>query len=231
MNTSDSIELEPRGTESALHVTGVPSKPRLRGWLHAVAAPIVGAAGIVLIILAHGAAAGWSAAVYALSAVTLFGTSAVYHLGSWSPQTAVRLRRMDHANIYLMIAGSYTPLVVIGLGHEFGPLLVVVWAGAVAGVLFKMLWLDAPRWLSTVLYVGLGWSIVWGMGEIFARNGAAVGTLVVVGGAAYTVGGVVHALKRPDPWPRLFGFHEVFHAFTLVAWVCQYVAISLVAYR
>lgn len=206
-------------------------KPRLRGWLHAVATPLVAAAGIVLVVLSDGTAAGWACVAYAVCAVVLFGTSATYHLGPWSPRTTVRLRRQDHANIYLMIAGSYTPLVVMGLGGRWQWLLVVVWAGALAGVLFKILWIDAPSWLSTVLYIALGWSVVGGIGEIFARNGAAVGTLVVVGGAAYTVGGVVHALRRPDPWPRVFGFHEVFHALTIVAWVCQYVAISLLAYR
>ncbi len=207
-------------------------KPRLRGWLHAGMAPAVLAAGIVLIALAPAGLARWCAVVYTVCALLLFTTSGVYHRGRWAPAAHRRLKRLDHGNVYLLIAGTYTPMVALGLtGTWRTVLLCVVWIGAPLGVAFRWLWPDAPRALYTVLYVVLGWSVMPAFGQLLDRNGAAVAVLTLAGGVLYTLGAVVYATKRPDPFPAWFGFHEVFHACTIGAWTCQYVAISIVTYR
>jgi hemolysin III len=207
-------------------------KPRLRGWLHAGTFPVALAAGIVLVVLADGPRETAATAVYAASAALLFGISALYHRGAWSPKAEVRLKRLDHSNIFLIIAGTYTPFSVILLGGDGGTtLLWIVWLAALAGIAFRVLWVGTPRWLYTPVYLGLGWVAVFYLGAILDNGGPAVVTLLAVGGAAYTVGGIVYATKRPNPSPRWFGFHEVFHALTLIAFVAHYVAISLVTYK
>ena len=207
-------------------------KPRLRGWLHAGTFPVALVAGIVLVVLAHDTRERVATAVYALSAVLLFGISALYHRGNWSPKAERRLKRLDHSNIFLIIAGTYTPFSVILLGNHGGTtLLWIVWGAALAGIAFRVLWVGAPRWLYTPVYLALGWVAVFYLGALLRTGGPAVVALLAVGGAFYTVGGVVYALKRPDPSPRWFGFHEVFHAFTLVAFIAHYIAISLATYN
>jgi hemolysin III len=207
-------------------------KPLLRGWLHAVTAPMALAAGIVLIVLAPHATARWAVAVYTLTAVLLFGTSALYHRGNWSPKVERLLKRIDHSNIFLIIAGSYTPFAVLLLeGHIRALVLWLVWLGALAGVVFRVLWVGAPRWLYTPLYIGMGWVAVFFLPEFMRRGGVAVLVLVAVGGLLYSAGGVIYAFKRPNPSPRYFGFHEIFHTLTVLAFICQYVAISLATYR
>ncbi|GIG28580.1 PAQR family membrane homeostasis protein TrhA [Cellulomonas marina] len=203
-------------------------KPRLRGWLHAGVSPLVLAACVVLVALAPTPAARWSTAVFGLSAVLLFGTSAVYHRGTWSPRTAAVLRRLDHTNIFLIIAGTYTPLSVLLLPASTArTLLLVVWSGALAGVLARVLWLSAPRWVYVPVYVALGWVAVWFMPAFGRSGGDAVLWLVAGGGLAYTLGAVVYGLRRPDPSPRWFGFHEVFHALTVVGFACHFVAVAI----
>ncbi|WP_244931317.1 hemolysin III family protein [Nocardioides sp. W7] len=206
-------------------------KPRLRGWLHAGVTPVVLAAGIVLVCLAPTPATTWAAVVYSLAGLVLFATSAVYHVGTWSPGAHGVLKRVDHANIYLIIAGSYTPLAATVLtGGTREALLVVIWVGAAMGVVFRAVWIDAPRLLYTGLYLVLGWSFAPFIGDLFATS-ASAGILTVAGGLLYTAGGVVYGLRRPDPRPTWFGFHEVFHALTIGAWVCHYVAISVLIYQ
>lgn len=206
-------------------------KPRLRGWLHLGTAPLTLAAGIVLISLAPTTAARVAASVYAASAVLLFTTSAVYHVGRWSRRPFAVLRRMDHANIYLIIAGTYTPFVVLVLdGGLRTAMLTLIWTGAVAGVLFKMFWLNAPRWLSTALYLAIGWVAVLFIPQLVSGTHPAAWILVLAGGLIYSAGAVVYAMKRPDPAPRWFGFHEVFHSLTVAAYVCHYIAVSFVVY-
>ena len=206
-------------------------RPRLRGWLHAGTFPVSVAAGTVLVVLADGPRETLATAVYALSAALLFGISALYHRGNWSPKAERRLKRLDHSNIFLIIAGTYTPFSVILLGKVGGTtLLWIVWCAALAGIAFRVLWVGAPRWLYTPVYVALGWVAVFYLGDLLRTGGPAVVTLLAIGGAAYTIGGVVYATKRPNPSPRWFGFHEVFHAFTLVAYVVHYVAISIATY-
>jgi hemolysin III len=206
-------------------------KPHLRGWLHAGTFPLALAGGIVLVVLADGWRATVATAVFALSAALLFGISALYHRGHWSPKAEKRLKRLDHSNIFLIIAGTYTPFSVILLGNDGGTtLLWIVWGAAVAGIAFRVLWVGAPRWLYTPVYLALGWVAVFYLGDLLRTGGPAVVALLAVGGAFYTVGGLVYALKRPNPSPRWFGFHEVFHAFTLVAFVVHYVAVSIATY-
>jgi hemolysin III len=207
-------------------------KPLLRGWLHLGMAPVALASAIVLVALAPTAGSRAAVAVYGASAVLLFGVSAVYHRGTWKPPTQRFLKRFDHANIYALIAGSYTPFIVYVLhGNARVAALTAVWAGAVAGMVFRIAWLGAPRWLLTSFYLGLGWVAALFVPQMVSRAGVAAFVLVAVGGALYTLGGVVYALRRPDPSPRYFGFHEVFHTLTIAAFVTQYVAVSLVTYR
>jgi hemolysin III len=203
-------------------------KPRLRGWIHAGVAPIALAASIVLVVLSPTAAARWANAVFGLSAVMLFGTSAVYHRGTWSPRVAGVLRRLDHTNIFLIIAGTYTPLAVLLLPPSTArTLLLVVWSGALVGLLARVFWLGAPRWVYVPIYLALGWVAVGFMPQFWTSGGPAVVWFVAVGGLAYTVGAVVYGLKRPNPSPRWFGFHEIFHALTVVGYSCHFVAVAL----
>ncbi|PJI94176.1 PAQR family membrane homeostasis protein TrhA [Luteimicrobium subarcticum] len=207
-------------------------KPHLRGWIHAGAIPFVLALSIVSVCLAPAGADRWSVAVFGLSACLLFGTSAVYHRGTWSPRTAAVLRRADHSNIFLIIAGTYTPLAVMLLPHHTTVwLLWVVWGGAALGLLARIVWLGAPRWVYVPVYVALGWVAVGFLPQFWHDGGPAVTWLVVAGGLAYTLGAVVYGTKRPDPSPRWFGFHEVFHTLTVVGFTCHAVAIMIVAVR
>jgi hemolysin III len=206
-------------------------KPRLRGWIHAATAPLTLAAGIVLVVLSPTAVTRIGSAVFVTSAVVLFTVSAVYHRGTWSPRVWLFLRRFDHANIFLLIAGSYTPFTLLLLeGSERVVLLSVVWTGALLGVLFRVFWNNAPRWLYTPVYVALGWAAVFYFGDFARSASTAVLVLMAVGGLLYTLGGVVYGVKRPNPFPRWFGFHEVFHSLTIVAFVSHYLGVSLATY-
>jgi hemolysin III len=207
-------------------------KPRLRGWLHAGTFPVALVAGMVLVALGPTLMARLSAAVYALTSALLFGVSGAYHRGQWSPRAHDVLRRFDHANIYLIIAGTYTPFALLILeGNVRILVLSVVWAGAVAGVLFRVLWVRASRWLCTALYLGLGWVATLFLPQFLKGTAVVVAVLVLLGGVLYSAGGLVYGLRRPDPSPRWFGFHEVFHALTVAAYVLQYIAVSFVVYR
>jgi hemolysin III len=205
-------------------------KPRMRGWLHAGMFPLSLIGGVVLVALAESVRAAAACGVYAVSAWLLFGTSAVYHRGTWGPRGEAVLRRLDHANIFLIIAGTYTPLAVLLLPPDQRlALLCVVWAGALAGIAFRILWVRAPRWLYTPCYIALGWVAVFYLPDFSRSGGAVVVALIVTGGVLYTAGAVVYGLKRPDPSPRWFGFHEVFHAFTLAGFAVHYAAIAVAA--
>lgn len=204
-------------------------KPRWRGWIHAGTFPIAIAAGIVLISLAHGALAKWASAVFMLSSMMLFGISALYHRINWKPGTRQLFRRMDHANIFLLIAGTYTPIALLALPPEKGILLLVlVWAGALLGIGFRVFWIGAPRWLYVPLYLLLGWAAVMYLVDIYHANPASM-ILVIAGGLLYTAGSIVYALKRPNPVPGVFGFHEIFHTLTVLAFMCHWTAALLVA--
>lgn len=213
-------------------------KPKLRGWLHAGSTPLILAAGIVLICLSPTATTRIGSALFAFTALLLFGTSAVYHRGTWSPKVWRFLNRFDHSNIFLLIAGSYTPFSIILLdGTAQVLLLSVVWTAAVLGIAFKVFWPNAPRWLSAPIYIAMGWAAIFfipafydGALALGLGIGIAVFVLIAVGGALYTVGGLVYGFQWPDPSPRWFGFHEVFHTFTIVAFAAHYVGVSLATY-
>ncbi len=207
-------------------------KPRLRGWLHAGTFPVALLAGLVLTVLAPEGKARVGALVFTITAALLFGTSAVYHRGTWSARVNGVLKRLDHSNIFLIIAGSYTPFALTLLpADQARSLLTIVWAGAVGGVLFRVFWVGAPRWLYTPIYVALGWVAVFYFGPLLQNGGPAIVSLITAGGLLYTLGAVVYATKRPNPSPRWFGFHEIFHAFTVAAFLTHYVAVSLAVYR
>lgn len=210
-------------------------KPRLRGWIHAGMAPLVLSGAIVLVVLAPTTPGKVSTAVFGVTAILLFGTSAVYHRFNWSPRRLAVLRRMDHTNIFLIIAGTYTPLAVLLLPAATARvLLIVVWSGALAGMLARVFWLGAPRWFYTPIYVALGWVAVWFLDDFWRTGLTAYGPtivwLVAAGGLAYTLGAVVYGTKWPNPSPRWFGFHEVFHSLTVVGYVTHYIAVSIAAY-
>jgi len=204
------------------------AKPKLRGWLHAAIVPLTLAAGVVLVALSPTAATRVGSAVFATSALVLFTVSAIYHRGTWSPRVWLFLRRFDHANIFLLIAGSYTPFTLLLLeGSTRVVLLSVVWTGALLGVVFRVFWNDAPRWLYTPIYFALGWAVVFFFGDFVSNAGAAVIALMVLGGLLYTLGGLVYGFQRPDPFPRWFGFHEVFHTLTTAAFAAHYAGVSI----
>jgi hemolysin III len=199
--------------------------------LHAAITPLALAAGVVLIALSPTLKTRVGSAVFAGTALLLFAVSAIYHRGNWSPRVWTLLRRVDHSNIFLLIAGSYTPFTLILLdGKDRVVLLVLVWSGAVLGAVFRILWSDAPRWLYVPIYVAMGWAAVFYADQFSSRGPPAVIVLIAVGGCLYTLGGVVYGLKRPNPFPQWFGFHEVFHSFVVAAFICHYVAASIATY-
>ncbi|GAX51010.1 PAQR family membrane homeostasis protein TrhA [Streptomyces olivochromogenes] len=209
-----------------------PVKPKLRGWLHLGMFPAVLISGLVLTALASSTRARIACGIFVLTACLLFGVSALYHRGNWSPRMDGVLRRLDHANIFLIIAGTYTPLTMLLLPGAKGQwLLWSIWAAAAAGIIFRVFWVGAPRWLYTPCYIAMGWAAVFFLPDFMRSGGIAVLVLVIVGGLLYSAGGVIYGIKRPNPSPRWFGFHEVFHSLTLAAFVVHYVGISLVAYQ
>lgn len=215
--------------EAAADDAKVELRPTWRGWIHAGTFPVAIIAGIVLVFAAEGAAAIWACVVFALSSLLLFGNSALYHRFDWGPRTKAVLKRIDHANILLLIAGTYTPLSVLALPPEKGSLLLIlVWSGALAGILFRVFWIGAPRWLYVALYLLLGWAAVMYMGDLLQAN-VAMMILVIVGGLLYTAGAIVYAVKKPNPWPGHFGFHEIFHVCTVLAFLCHWTASLLIA--
>ena len=207
----------------------LPLKPLMRGWLHLAMTPIAFLAGLVLIVLAPTMTGRIGGAVWLLAAVELFGVSATYHRGKWGERTQLMLRRLDHANIFVFIAASYTPLALMLLSPTSRTvLLILVWATAAAGVFFNLVWIQSPRWLHTALYLLMGWAALGWIGEFWANASLPVFVLIALGGFVYSGGAVVYALKKPDPSPRYFGYHEIFHACTIVAAICHFVAIALV---
>ena len=204
-------------------------KPTWRGWIHAGTFPITIAAGIVLIALADGPGAKWASAVFMVSSMLLFGNSALYHRFNWSPKVKAVFKRIDHANIMLLIAGTYTPIAMLALPPEKGALLLgLVWGGAIAGILFRVFWINAPRWLYVAIYLALGWAAMMYIVDLVNAN-VAMMVLVCVGGLLYTGGAIVYALKKPNPWPGHFGFHEIFHVCTVLAFLCHWTACLLIA--
>ncbi len=208
---------------------GAPPKPRLRGWLHQAAFFAAVPAGVVLVALAPTAKARVAAAVFALSLASLYGASAAYHRGDWSPRSRPWMKRLDHSMIFVLIAGTYTPFCLLALRSPWSWIvLAVVWAGTVLGIGLKALKIDGFHRATGALYITLGWVAVLAAPAFVDRLSVAVLILLLVGGVLYTVGAVVLARKRPNPWPRWFGYHELWHAMTIAAGACHFVAVLLV---
>jgi hemolysin III len=204
-------------------------KPRARGWIHVYAAFIAFIAGAALISVSwslEGTRAGLSTFVYTVTIVAMFAVSGTYHRVNWkSPSARKWMKRADHSMIFIFIAGSYTPFAMLALPEHSGLILLsIVWGGALAGVALKMFWPSAPRWVGVPLYLLLGWVAAWFIVPIMNGAGVAALVLLIVGGALYSIGGVLYALKWPNPWPTTFGHHEFFHACTAVAAICHYIA-------
>jgi hemolysin III len=197
-------------------------RPALRGWFHVIAVLAVVAGAALLLVVADSARAYVGGAVFAASLFLLYGTSATYHRVHWAPTARRVVKRLDHAMIFVLIAGTYTPL-CLQVSLAWGiPMLSVVWGIAGAGIVLKLLWPDGPRWLSVALYVALGWLALAAVSELVTWFSVVELALLGIGGALYTVGGVVYAIRRPDPWPRVFGYHEIFHLFVVAGSALHY---------
>ncbi|CAN5789642.1 hemolysin III family protein [soil metagenome] len=237
-----SIDPADAGTTSALHreaedlpeavAAGLAQflgKPRARGWIHLYSAIVAFVAGAALVSVSWSVVstrAGLATLVYTCTIVAMFGVSATYHRVTWKSASARKwMKRLDHSMIFVFIAGSYTPFALLALPSAQGMVLLwIVWAGAAAGVLLKMFWPTAPAWVGVPLYLLLGWVAVWFLHPIMVGAGVVALVLLVVGGALYSIGGVLYGLKWPNPWPTTFGHHEFFHACTAVAAICHYIA-------
>ena len=204
--------------------------PRLRGVFHLYAFVAAVVAGTLLVVLADGYMERFAVWVYAVALAAMFGASALYHRYPWrSPTARLRARRVDHAMIFVFIAGTYTAFALVAFtGPARAVGLLTVWAGAALGILLNLVWIDAPRWLSAVAYLGVGWVGLILIPQLFPALGVAAAVLVIVGGALYSVGALTYASAWPNPFPTIFGFHEVFHLLVIAAAVTQFVALSLV---
>lgn len=232
------MSLDPRlprtGHARAVAIPHVPAwmtaKPSLRGWSHFVAFIAAVALCPIAIIFAPNGAPTAAAAIFSGSVIGLFGVSAAFHRGSWGPRMHTVMQRLDHSMIFVAIAATYTPFAVTALPPGPGRLILwVVWIGASVGVAFRLAWPSAPSALVALAYLAVGWSCLLVIDDLWRSLSAAALVLLLTGGVLHTIGAVVYATKRPNPWPRVFGFHEVFHVFTIAAVACHYVAISVFA--
>ena len=213
------------GVETATTDSG--SRPLLRGVLHQAALVIAVAAGVVFVVETDGSRRTVAAAVFAASAATMLAVSAIYHRVTWTPRARLRMRRADHAGIYVLIAGTYTPVGLLALHGALQKIVLgVVWTGAAAAIVLKLAWVNAPKWSSAAIAIGLGWVGVAAIPQLIRADGVTPVVLIAAGGLAYTAGGIVYARRRPDPFPAVFGYHELFHALTLVGLGLQYAAIA-----
>lgn len=210
-------------------------KPRFRGWIHVYSTAVAIVAGATLVAVSWAVAstrAGLATLVYAAAIVAMFAVSATYHRVRWNSKITEKwMRRLDHTMIFVFIAGSYTPFALLAMPPRDGHLVLwIVWCGAAAGIVLKMCWPSAPRWVGVPLYLLLGWVGVWFAPTILHIAGVAAMVLLAVGGALYSIGGLLYGLRWPDPWPTTFGYHEFFHAFTAVAAICHYIAMWLAVF-
>jgi hemolysin III len=205
-------------------------RPRFRGVVHQWSFFGALAAGAALVIWAPAGRATAACAVYAVALAGLLGTSALYHRGTWRPGVRAWLRRLDHSMIFVLIAGTYTPFAVLVLEEPLSAIVLGgVWGGAAAGIVFTLVWIEAPKWLTAACYVALGWFSVIAFPQIVERAGAGALALLAAGGLAYTAGAVVYARRRPDPRPASFGYHEVFHVLVVAAAVAHFIAVAAFA--
>jgi hemolysin III len=214
---------------SILSVMELPAiKPRLRGVLHQWAFFVSIVAGSALVLVAPAGRATLATAIYALTVAGLFGVSAIYHRVNWVSTTARRwMRRLDHSMIFLLIAGTYTPFALLVLhGGLATAILFTVWGGALAGIVLNLIWVDAPKWVTALVYVALGWVAIVAFPSMFDELGVVATLLVGLGGILYTAGAVVYATRKPDPVPTVFGYHEIFHALVIAAAAVQYSVVA-----
>jgi hemolysin III len=206
----------------------MPPKPRCRGHVHQWSFFVALAGAIMLVAVADAPGARAAVAIYGATLCGLLGTSALYHRVTWRPGPRRWLRRLDHSMIYLLIAGTYTPFAVVVFDERLGTaLLVVAWAGAAIGLMLSLAWIDSPKWVSALVYVALGWVSVVAVPQILDRAGPGTFTLVLAGGVLYTIGAVIYAIRRPDPWPATFGYHECFHVLVVAAAACHFAAVAI----
>jgi hemolysin III len=215
---------------NAPHWLDPAAKPRLRGVSHQWAFFVSIFTGAVLVLLAPNGEALAAAGIYSLSVMALFGTSALYHRINWKTLNARRwMRRLDHSMIFVLIAGTYTPFALLALdGGLATAILIVVWSGALAGVVLQLCWVDAPRLLSAIVYVAMGWVALAAFPQMIDRIGITGTALVAAGGILYSAGAVIYATKRPNPAPKVFGYHEVFHALVILAAALHYAVVALI---
>jgi hemolysin III len=215
---------------NAPHWLDPAAKPKLRGVSHQWAFFVSLATGLVLILLAPNTEARVAAGIYSLSVCALFGTSALYHRINWRSLAARRwMRRLDHSMIFVLIAGTYTPFALLALhGTIATAILIVVWSGALAGVILQLVWVDAPRALSAIVYLAMGWVALVAYPQMVDKVGITGTALVTAGGLLYSAGAIIYATKRPDPAPKVFGYHEVFHALVILAAALHYSVVALI---
>jgi hemolysin III len=203
-------------------------RPKLRGVLHQYAFFVSLLLGVALVVGAEQGRERVAAAVFAVSVSTMLGISALYHRVIWPPAPRRWIRRLDHAAIFLLIAGTYTPFALLALDGAWRvAVLTVVWSGALASIVLKVTWIDAPRWVAAVIAVSLGWVGIFAMPKIYERAGLTALILLAIGGVLYSAGAVIYARRRPDPAPTVFGYHEIFHLLVVAAAGCQYTAVAL----
>jgi hemolysin III len=206
-------------------------KPKLRGIVHLVMSPLSLVAGLTLITLANELRGRITLGIFTLTAVTLFTCSALYHRVAWTDKNKAIWRRIDHSNISILIAGTYTPFAVYLLKPgQTKTLLIVAWGGAILISLLRIFWLSAPRWLYVAGYISLGWAAVFYMPQFLNSGGVVIFILILTGGVLYSAGGVIYALKKPNFSINWFGFHELFHAMTAAAFICHFIAAVLTVY-
>ncbi len=221
MSGAVEVDVAPDGDDDG------PVKPKLRGVLHEVAFFVSLVAGAALVWAAPTTSSKLLCLVYACSISLLFGVSALFHRHTWGPVGRRRMRRADHSTIFIAIAGSYTPVAGIALtGWARAAVLLLVWIGALVGITLRQLWLDAPKWVIALPYVVVGWAAVVVLPQLYRALGPTGFALLLAGGLAYSAGAVVYSLKKPDPVPGVFGYHEVFHACTIVGAVLHFVCIA-----
>ena len=206
-------------------------KPKLRGVVHGYSFPVSLLAGGLLVYFASGGRERLALAIYAISLSALLGTSALYHRVNWKrPSSRMWMRRLDHSMIFLLIAGTVTPFVLLVVGGTLGTaLLVAVWAGALAGIFVEVVWISSPRWVSVAVYLTVGWIGAIAFPSIVSNAGLGAGALIALGGVLYTIGAIVYARQRPDPRPAVFGYHEIFHVLVVAAAVAHFTAVAIYA--
>lgn len=203
-------------------------RPKLRGVLHLISAPLAFIAGLFVLVSAKTVEDRIGFVVYLFTAVNLFTVSATYHIGRWSLPVKTTLRRIDHSNIFLIIAGTYTPLAIALLKWDSAKtLLVIIWIAAALGVVISLVWPHAPRWVSVPLYLAMGWVSVFYVPEMANNGGMVPVVLIAIGGILYSIGAVIYGLKKPNISEKWFGFHELFHSFTVAAFAVHFVAVTI----